>query len=49
MALTAEQRRARNAGYQARWREKRDALAKEAEAMRRTRGRRGRRASIIRS
>ena len=28
MALTAEQKRARNAGYQARWRAKRDALAR---------------------
>jgi hypothetical protein len=28
MALTAEQRRARNAGYQARWRARRDAAMK---------------------
>jgi hypothetical protein len=27
MALTAQQKRARNAAYQARWREKREALA----------------------
>jgi hypothetical protein len=44
MVLTAEARRARDAGYQARWREKRNALAKRAEALERTRGRRGRRA-----
>ena len=37
MALT-------NAEKQARWRARRNALAKEAEAMRQTRGRRGRRA-----
>jgi hypothetical protein len=28
MALTAEQKRARNAGYQARWRARRNALAR---------------------
>jgi hypothetical protein len=40
MALT-------NAEKQARWRAKRNALAKEAEAVRRTRGRRGRRARPV--
>ena len=40
MALT-------NAQHQKRWRDKRNALAKEAEAMRRTHGRRGRRARPV--
>jgi hypothetical protein len=33
MALTVRQKRARNAGYQARWREKRDTLARSHPAV----------------